>query len=46
MCLVLVLCVALVVLVLALYTRLATNSQKSICLCLPGAGVKSCATTS
>ena len=32
--------VALAVLELTLYTRLATNSQRSTCLCLPSAGIK------
>jgi hypothetical protein len=37
------LCVALAVLELALQTRLASNSEFP-CLCLPSAGIKSCAT--
>jgi hypothetical protein len=34
------LCVAMAVLELVLYTSLATNSQKSTCLCLLTAGIK------
>lgn len=34
------LCVALAVLKLALWTRLALNSPRSICLCLVSAGIK------
>jgi hypothetical protein len=34
------LCIALAVLKLALQIRLASNSQRSTCLCLPSAGTK------
>jgi hypothetical protein len=34
------LCVALIVLELALQTRLASNSQNFACLCIPSTGIK------
>ena len=34
------LCVVLAVLELTPYTRLAVNSERSACLCLPSAGIK------
>ena len=35
------LCLWLAVLELTMYTRLASNLQRSACLCLPSAGIKS-----